>query len=56
MCDLSVTLPQKKKKKKPRDSPDLELTISTELGRRATWNGQRAAVRERGGVSHGEDF
>lgn len=43
------------KKKAPRQSSS-ELTISTELGHRATWNGQRAAVRERGGVSHGDNF
>lgn len=50
---------KEKKKNTPRQSSS-ELTISTELGHRATWNGQqRAAVRERGGggsVSHGDDF
>lgn len=51
----SAAKKNKQKKTTPRQSSS-ELTISTELGHRATWNGQREAVRERGGVSHGEDF
>lgn len=49
---LCVTLPHKKA---PRHSRS-ELTISTELGHRATWNGQCATVHDHGGVTHGEDF
>lgn len=54
-CVIICNFAAKKKKAAPRQSSS-ELTISTELGHRATWNGQCAAVRECGGMSHGDDF